>query len=151
MRFHLTPLLAANRYCALSNLQNFDAIAAMIDPNDACVYGNRGTDNIMRGIKSFHEKYRDVFWIFKSYNQEMNTLKILVDFDRYWSENPADSSSTAIYCSSASEIIEFSSEGCIVSIAYKNHPTEPRLFGSAYPESRNGVLDECRTTVVDTE
>ena len=150
MRIHLTPLLAANRYCALSNLQSFDAIAAMIDPNDACVYGNRGTDNIMTGIKSFHEKYCNVFWIFKSYSEEANASKILVDFDRYWSQKQEDSS-TAIYCSSASEIIEFSSEGLILSIAYRSHPTEPQLFGHSYPDSRNKVLDECRTTVVNTE
>ena len=151
MKILLTPLLATKRYCALSNLHNLDAIRSMIDPNGANIYGSTGTDKIMTGIQSFHEKYTDVFWIFKSYKIEENPSKVLIDFDRYWTVKEEDSSRIEIQYSSASEVIEFNDESRIISIAYSSPPTEPALFGPSYPHCRAEVLDECRTTMINTE
>ena len=123
----------------------------MIDPNNALVYGSKGVDNIMLGIQEFYKKYDDVFWIYKSISEMKHPQKILIDFDRFWSVEKDGMISKGVYRSSASEIIEFNSEGLIISIVYSCPPTEPVLFGDDYPASRQSVLAESRLITESTE
>ena len=150
IKAYAPPLRAAYRYCALSNLHRFDDIRSMIDPN-GLVYGSKGVDDIMDGIRGFYKKYDDVFWIYKSIAEEKHPSKILIDFDRYWTVKKDGGDSKEIYCSSATEIIEFNNEGLITSIVYCSPPTEPVLFGLTYPASRQSVLAESRLITESTE
>jgi hypothetical protein len=140
-------LRASQRYCALSNLGRIGCIREMIDPNEACVYGITGIDNIMKGIEGFHIKYHDVFWIFKTIKEVKDCLKVEINFDRYWTERGETNESIDVYSCSASEIIEFNDEGKICSIIYKMRPTESVLFGKEYPEERSIILTEAKSLI----
>jgi hypothetical protein len=140
-------LRASQRYCALSNLGRIGCIREMIDPDEACVYGISGIENIMKGIEGFHIKYHDVFWIFKTIKEVNDCLKVEIDFDRYWTERLEANGLVDVYSCSASEIIEFNDKGKICSIMYKMRPTESVLFEQGYPEERSIVLNEARSLV----
>ena len=140
-------LRASHRYCALSNLGSLSCIREMIDPDEACVYGMSGIDNIMTGIEGFHIKYHDVFWIFKSIKEDKDCSKVEIDFDRYWTERGETNEPIGVYSCSASEIIEFNDKGKICSIIYKMHPTDSVLFGKEYPKERSAVLTEAKSLI----
>jgi hypothetical protein len=139
----------ALRFCALDNLHDLSSIRAMIAPVDSIVYG-KGIEDIMNGMKDFHEKYHDVFWTFKEV-KEVEDSSVEIDFDRYWTMKTHGIDNTnSIYSSSAVEIIKFNNDGLIQSIVYKRLPSEPILFGHTYPESRQVLLEEARKTVVES-
>lgn len=140
-------LRASHRYCALSNLGRLGCVREMIDPEDACVYGINGIDDIMIGIEGFHVKYHDVFWIFKTIKEDKDCSKVEIDFDRYWTERGETNESIDVYSCSASEIIEFNQKGKICSIIYKMRPTDSVLFGKEYPKERSKVLAEAKNLV----
>lgn len=140
-------LRASHRYCALSNLGRLGCIREMIDPDDACIYGINGIDNIMIGIEEFHTKYHDVFWIFKTIKEDKDCSRVEIDFDRYWTERGEANESIDVYSCSASEIIEFNQKGKICSIIYKIRPTDSVQFGKEYPKERSNVLTEAKNLV----
>ena len=151
-------LRVAYKYCALSNLHNLDAIRIMVAP-EADIYGSKGVDSIMSGMKNFYEKYNDVFWIFKSIKEEEHSSRILIEFDRYWTVKqeglnaskssilPSIPSASEVYCSSASEYIDINSEFLVTCIEYKTLPSEPTLFGHSYPECREQLLADDRVII----
>ena len=144
------PLLrAGRRYCALSNLSKFSAIREMIDPVEAIVYGMSGLDEIMKGIQKFHCLHRDVFWIFRSVEVIDGCPAVMIDFDRYWTVQKNLGDTKEIYCSSASEIIEFNLEGRIRSIRYRSYPSDPVLYGQDYPCERFLVLADAEKFISD--
>ena len=142
-------LRAGRRYCALSNLSKFSAIREMIDPSVALVYGMSGLDEIMKGIENFHSQHHDIFWIFKSIEVIDDCPAVLIEFDRYWTVREKLCDTKEVYCSSASEIIEFNVEGLIRSIKYKSRPSEPVLFGQNYPAEKFNVLAAAEKFVSD--
>ena len=142
-------LRAGRRYCALSNLSNFCAIREMIAPADALVYGMSGVDEIMKGIENFHLLHQDVFWTFKSIEVVDGRPAVMIDFDRYWTVGEKFSDTKEIYCSSATEIIEFNVEGRIRSITYESYPSDPKFYGQDYPSNRHLVLAEAEKLVAD--
>jgi hypothetical protein len=142
-------LRAGRRYCAVSNLSKFSAIREMIDPSEALVYGMSGVDEIMKGIENFHRQHHDVFWIFKSIEVVDDCPAVLIEFDRYWTVQGKICDTKEVYCSSASEIIEFNVEGLIRSIKYKSRPSEPVLFGQNYPAEKFNVLAAAEIFLAD--
>ena len=120
----------AKRYCNLSNAHDLQSIREMIH-KDATIYGHHGVDNIIRGMKTFRHHYPNVSWIFHKFNligkvddDEINNneeqVRVSFNFDRYW----YNKNDERLKCS-ATEYIDFTNDGFMISIGYVERPSEP--------------------------
>ena len=122
----------AKRYCNLSNAHDLESISEMVH-KDATIYGHHGIKDIMKGMKTFRGQYRNVSWIFHRFNlmgkvdddvinsnEEQLVVRVSFNFDRYW-DNKNDE---RLKCT-ATEYIDFNSDGLMMNIGYIERPSEP--------------------------
>ena len=118
----------AKRYCNLSNRHDLQSIRKMVH-KDATIYGHHGVKDIIKGMNTFREQYPNVSWVFHKFhligkifdnNIKQLVTRVSFTFDRYW-HNKDDE---RLKCT-ATEYIDFTSDGLMMSIGYIEGPSEP--------------------------
>jgi hypothetical protein len=148
VRHDAADLLArTTRYCALSNLHDFDGIEAMISPDDAstCVYGSVGRRDIMDGMRGFFAKFTNVWWEYTDF-RPYDAASVEFDFRRYWT----DTATGVVMVTDAAEVIEYDANGKILKIFYTRTPSEAREYGPTYPATQAQQLSESHSIVEAT-
>ena len=124
----------AKRYCNFSNAHDLELIREMIH-KDATIYGHHGVDDIMEGIKIFRVQHQNVSWIFHRFNligkvdhddhainnnKDEQLVRVSFNFDRHWYNKNEER-----FKCTATEYIDFTSDGLMMSIGYIDGPSEP--------------------------